>query len=248
MEVLTVIMVITIFVMAGILIVERTRRLERENAVLQIYMEDMQSYYQSILWRIEEFRKYRHDLAKHIGTLERLLDGRTPSSDIRDYMKDMQEQYLTAKTEIYCEDEIVNAVCEMKVQQCREHEIPFQIQADYAGCRAIKDVDMVGLLYNLLENAMEANERISSKDEKGITFAMRDEGERICIEVKNRILKGTSVDFSSRKEHREEHREEHGIGMRIIRELTDKYHGSMECFTDNGNGEFTVRVVLNPEK
>lgn len=51
----------------------RISRQEEENQLVQAYMVTLQSFYQMLQDRIEVTRRYRHDLAKHIQTLEVLM-------------------------------------------------------------------------------------------------------------------------------------------------------------------------------
>lgn len=53
---------------------KKMKELERENEILQSYMHTVEEFYQGIQSRIEASRRYRHDLAKHIQTLETLLE------------------------------------------------------------------------------------------------------------------------------------------------------------------------------
>ena len=76
-------MVITLILLGVLLVflllaagVMKTREMEQENRLMQSYMASMEEFYSGIQSRIEATRKYRHDLAKHIQTLEALLGKR----------------------------------------------------------------------------------------------------------------------------------------------------------------------------
>ena len=214
------------------------RQTERENRMLQLYMESMQSYYVSIQERIEAVRRYRHDLAKHIQTLELLLARHRESPNIQEYIEEIKEKYRAVQTRPYCENEIINAVCDLAARQCEEQEIPLSIQILDASYSRIKGADIAGLLHNLLENAIEASGKISDKAKRDVRLFMEEKDDHIFLEVSNQILPTNSPDFSTKKYPREEH----GIGTKIIATLVAKYHGRQEYRTEKNC--FAVRIWL----
>lgn len=124
---------------------------ERENRLIQAYMVSLQSFYNMIQNRIELTRRYRHDLAKHIQTLEVMMQ-QSGQADLQEYADSLKIQYHQLKQTQYCTDEVVNTVISIKQQQCQEKEIPFEIEVGAADYHLVKDIDMVGILYNLLDS------------------------------------------------------------------------------------------------
>ena len=51
----------------------KMQEIARENQMMQSYLVSMESFYHMIQNRIEATRRYRHDLAKHIQTLEVMI-------------------------------------------------------------------------------------------------------------------------------------------------------------------------------
>lgn len=223
--------------------VMQTRELEQENHLMQMYMLSMQEFYSAIQNRIEATRRYRHDLAKHIQTLERLLEQHGEAQEMQEYMEDLQDRYSELKREEYCTDEIVNSIISIKKQQCGKKAIPLQIQIEEAYYGDVREVDMVGLLHNLLDNAIEANERIGEDGKRGITFVMGRKENQIWIEVENYICPGEKVTFKTMKEDKDEH----GIGTKIIESLVVKYNGKKEITIDEKESIFRKKIVLSME-
>ncbi|NCB91500.1 MAG: GHKL domain-containing protein [Clostridia bacterium] len=216
------------------------QQLEQENHLMQNYMSSMQEFYETVQERIEAVRRYRHDLAKHIQTLEALIERQEGSEDIQGYMDNLKGRYQTLKKEEYCTDEIVNSVLSIKVQMCREKDIPLELHVEDITYSGVKEVDMVALLQNLLDNAMEANERIPSGEKKGIILEMGQIEDKIRIRVLNHVRPGEEVVFKTWKEKKEEH----GIGTKIIDSLVDKYHGTKEIAQDMEKNIFEREIFL----
>lgn len=201
--------------------VMKIREMEQENQMMQSYMDAMQDFYCGIQEEIEVTRKYRHDLAKHIQTLEKILEEQILDHASK-YMDNLKVQYDLLKCQEFCNDEIVNTTLNIKKNQCKEKQIPIEIQVEDVLYNEIQEVDLVSILHNLLDNSIEANERIPEKDNRGIWFHMYKEEDEIVIDMKNRILKGEAVSFQTKKKQKEEH----GIGTKIIETLIQKYNGN----------------------
>ena len=222
-----------------ILKVIRINEIEQENRMIQAYMNSMQSFYNMIQNRIEMTRRYRHDLAKHIHTLE-VLSQQDQDNNIQEYMDGLKIQYKQLKSEEYTTNEVINTVVSIKNQQCKEKNIPLELDIENTDYSFMTDIDMVGLLYNLLDNAVEASDRVEEGNRKGIFLKMGKQEDRICIRVQNYVSPGEEIKFETYKEEKEEH----GIGMKIIEFLVKKYHGKNEIEIDGKENLFVVRVSL----
>lgn len=219
--------------------VMKIRELDQENQMMQAYMDVMQDFYCGIQEKIDVTRKYRHDLVKHIQTLEMILE-EDKLENANQYMNTLKVQYDLLKCQEFCNDEIVNATLNIKKKQCMEKQIPIDIQVEDTIYNGIQEVDMVSLLHNLLDNSIEANERIQEQENRGIWFHMYKEDHWIVIEMKNRILKGEAVSFQTKKRKKEEH----GVGTKIIETIVQKYNGSRSWKVDNQNLFFEDQIVL----
>ena len=69
---------------------------------------------------------------------------------------------------------------------------------------------------------------------------MRRDGNKLIIDMKNRVREGEKITFTTKKPRREEH----GIGTKIIGSLVEKYHGTLEVAPDEDEGMFEERIVL----
>ena len=69
---------------------------------------------------------------------------------------------------------------------------------------------------------------------------MRRDGNKLIIDMKNRVREGEKITFTTKKPRREEH----GIGTKIIGSLVEKYHGTLEVAPDEDAGMFEERIVL----
>lgn len=239
-------MIVGIIILAVLLIlllvvkVMKTRQMEQENMMMQSQMEAMEEFYQAIQNRIEATRRYRHDLAKHIQTLEILMEKYAQPEQLRECIEDMKSEYDSVRKDIYCHDDLVDSICSIKNDQCREEDIPLEIKISETFYSGIQELDMAALLHNLLDNAIEANLRIPKEEKRGIWFSMDREGDEVLLQVDNQIRGGEKVDFRTKKKQKEEH----GIGMQIISSVVEKYHGKKTYTVDEEAGKMRVEIML----
>ena len=219
----------------------QTREVIQENQLMEAYMDSMHEFYLAVQDRIEATRRYRHDLARHIQTLQSLLEQRENDTDTRDYMNNLVEQYSSLKKEEYCTSEIINSILSIKMQQCTRRQISLTIHTEDRNYHTISDFDMVSLLHNLLDNAIEAVDRIPSDLPKEITFSMGKDGQTIWIDLINSVTPGEEITFQTQKANKAEH----GIGTKIIDSVIEKYNGHKELSLDKEQGIFHEKLFLS---
>ena len=137
-------MVITLILFGVLLVflllatgVMKTREMEQENRLMQSYMASMEEFYSGIQSRIEATRRYRHDLAKHIQTLETLLGQYRDAAEMEEYMLDLKKRYDILKKQEFCSDELVNSILTIKQEQCSGKAIPFSPSSGILSCASI---------------------------------------------------------------------------------------------------------------
>ena len=218
-----------------------TWEIQQENEMIQSYMTSMGELYVGIQNRIRATRRYRHDLAKHIQTLQRLLGQREGREEIVPYMDSLTQEYQKLKGHVLCTDEIVNAILDIKQAQCEKQGIPFEIQVEDCIYQEIDETDMVCLLYNCLDNALEANERIPEGSPKGMGVSLSKKDGKIFLEVWNCIPPGEHISFRTAKAGKDQH----GIGLKIIGKMVGKYHGTQEYYCDKNAWKLFCKITLN---
>lgn len=218
--------------------------IERENQMMQSYMLSMREFYFGIQDRIEATRRYRHDLAGHIQTLEMLLKQHFGTEEMQVYMDDLKSRYYKLKSGEFCENDFVNAILTIKQEQCAEKGIPFSAQIEKNSYGGIEEVDLAGLLHNLMDNAIEAQDRIPGGQTRGIWLLMREMETEIEIEIRNCIKQGEKVNFTTKKKNSWQH----GIGMQVIANLTEKYQGTTEFFVSKPVWQFSGKIRLRKKE
>ena len=145
---------------------------------------------------------------------------------------------LTLRTGNPVTDVIVND----KRQQCEDQGIPFQTDFHYPDSGSFDAFDVGIVLQNLLQNALEACEKIS-EGERFISLAGRRKGRFLLIEVKNSfagdlVFGADGLPVTDKKTDVSMH----GIGLSSVRRIAEKYMGEMEVCPENQVFRVTVMV------
>ena len=224
-----------------LLLARKTMQLEKEeerNRLIQSYMVTLQGFYQTIQGQIDMTRKFRHDLAKHIQTLEVLM-AEEDGAELQKYADGLKLEYRKVENKGESESEVVNAILSMKRKQCQEKEISLYLNIEEKGYSLVRDMDMVGILVNLLDNAIEENEKIEAEEQRGIWLDMKqkEQGE-VWLQIKNQIRPDKKINFQTEKKG------EHGIGRGIIEYLVKQYQGEEKVSIDQETSVFCETILL----
>ena len=224
-----------------LLLARKTMQLEKEeerNRLIQSYMVTLQGFYQTIQEQIDMTRKFRHDLAKHIQTLEVLM-AEEDGAELQKYADELKLEYRKVENKGESESEVVNAILSMKRKQCQEKRISLYLDIEEKGYSLVRDMDMVGILVNLLDNAIEENEKIESEEQRGIWLDMKqkEQGE-VWLQIKNQIRPDKKINFQTEKKG------EHGIGRGIIEYLVKQYQGEEKVSIDQETSVFCETILL----
>ena len=94
------------------------------------------------------------------------------------------------------------------------------------------------MLGNLLDNAIEATEKLES--EKDIFVSLVYQKEKLLIKIRNPYAGVLKKDRAGNYKSEKKDRENHGIGLKSVRKVVEKYEGVMEIHTEDQVFEMCV--------
>ncbi|MCC8103454.1 MAG: GHKL domain-containing protein [Clostridiales bacterium] len=212
----------------AIAVILRVQEAEQEKALTQAYISSMEELCMDLQERTVLSRRYYHDLSKHIRVLEAMTG----------HPQRLQTGAEERLDSSYTHNEVLNAILISKANACQSRGIPFVVNVEDQAYEWIRDTDLAALLQNLLDNAVEAQERMSERENRGIWLSMGQEDAVFWIELCNRISPGERMDFQTKKEKASEH----GIGMKIIQSLVLKYNGQRQTTVDEEKHLLNIRI------
>ena len=186
-------------------------------------------------------RRLKHEMRNHLTNIKGLARS-GEYAGLEDYISRMDESMsgfeLTLRTGNPVTDVIVNDT------RRRSLDLGIRFQADlhYPAQGSYDAFDVGVILQNLLQNAVEACEKVGG-DERFIVLTGKRKGRFFLIEVKNSfagevVFGQDGLPVTTKKEDVPMH----GLGLSNVRRAAEKYMGELELKTDRR--EFSATVLL----
>lgn len=138
-----------------------------ENKVFQIQAKNQLEMYRSISENFDNLKRKTHEFKNQISCIESLLD-KKQYFKLEEYVKKIYGSLNNEPDAINTNNVIVNAILNTKYQEAEAKGIVFVFKVNDLSELQMKDEDVVTILANLLNNAIEACE--ACEDKKVIKF------------------------------------------------------------------------------
>lgn len=189
-----------------------------------------------------ELIQFKHDWKNHMLTLQGLLE-QGAYAEAQAYFRTLSEK-TEFSDRILTGNEIVDILLNAKSELMSELEIRLDIQGSLATLTGLETADCSILFSNLIDNAMEANEKCP-KEERYIRLRAVEMPGILMIAVENPMAgqlhwEGERL-LSSKTDNRS-----HGIGTQNIRRIIEKYHGEYQVQVKQN--QFTMQMILPRER
>ena len=207
----------------------------------QIYLYELQQRDQSV-------RSMWHDMNNHLETIRRIrLTG--DMQEVDSYIDQLSQRLCRLKPHCDCGISIIDAVVNSKYEWASSLGIQMNIQATVSSLYNISTTDVGSLISNMLDNAIEACERIKSDNgepiRKIISFTVRNKGGFLIFHCVN-PLSQQDANKKNITESTKSNRDIHGIGLRNIRSVAERYNGNVAVKQEKGN--FVITVMLQTDQ
>lgn len=220
-------------------IVEREMKMH-ENKVFQIQTKNQLEMYRSISQNFDDQKRKTHEYKNQISCIESLLD-KKQYSKLEEYVKKIYGSLNNEPDVINTNNVIVNAILNSKYQEAEEKGIVFVFRVNDLSELKMKDEDVVTILSNLLNNAIEACE-LCEDNNKVIKFKFIQEDDMIIIAVKNTFNYDVIYENGEIKSTKTSSVDEHGVGIKNIIKTIEKYGGSYVI--EDKNKEFFFSIII----
>ena len=183
----------------------------------------LENKFDSLAQHMDEMRKARHDLRQHLAVVQSYIE-KDDKEGLHNYIELYKNELPHEVLDLYCRNDVVNAVISYYAGVSRDNGIHFDAKADYPELSSITETDMTVLLGNLLENAVEAC--LQQKDEQPfIKVRIKRHGNSELLILIDNTCK-TSVRFmdglplSSKRPGM-------GIGAASVQDIAARYNGTV---------------------
>ena len=213
----------------------------REEQELMLLNQQMEIQTGSILALEKSYRSQRavtHEFRNQLQTISDLISCGA-YREVQDYLHQLQDAQVSKVLAVNTHHPIMDAILNQKHQAAVECGIDIQMQVnDLSGLR-IPTNSLVVLFSNLLDNAMEACQRLPENRVIRCSILASDV---LYISIRNTSLPVTIVDGMIQTS--KAFREEHGFGLVSIRRILDELQGEYAFQYDDGWFQFAAEIPL----
>ena len=217
---------------------EETARRESEakNAAL------IARQYEEILERQESVRRLRHDMRHFIRVLNELVQNQDLEG-IRDYLYQYSEavdRLLPPHREQICQNPIVNGMASYYLFAARAEGITVSVDCDLGKSLPIGEMELAGIVGNLLENALEACRRMEGGS-PFIRMVLKSQGNGILVLIVENSYQG---EVRTRGRHfLSSKRDAEGIGLSSVCDGVKRAGGTVKIHYDGKIFQVSVMVT-----
>jgi Signal transduction histidine kinase regulating citrate/malate metabolism len=199
--------------------------LQRKNYSLFLQQHLTKTHYQVVAEHLNSVRKFRHDIANHIHTLNYLIETETDNTIFINHKHAMKTPLSTLQGANYCNDIVIDAVVHNKIKECQNASVRSFISMQNFDVGTIGTIDLVALLYNLFDNAIDACQKISDVNKRFIEFTTTQYNNYLIITIKNSINPNKKLNHMLKPTKQSYW---HGLGTSIIQQTTINYDGDVQ--------------------
>lgn len=201
-------------------------------------------YYKNQLKIIETsesaFKSLRHDLKNHLAILSDLLNQEN-LNQARAYLSTICSQLDSSAAVSNTGNSSIDSLINYELRSLADSDIHLDYQAEIPSKLNIDPFDLTVILGNLLDNALDALERLPSSEEKRLFLHLKYDRGRLVIKVSN-TYDGVLVPSLAGLLTRKSSPSMHGIGLKNVRAAVEKYQGHLKITHDQKL--FKVYVIV----
>ena len=207
-----------------VLLAERQKHFVEEQQVkaMKKRLEEAENFYGSI-------RKVRHEMKNHMANIKGLA-GAGEYGEIEDYIRRMDETMQELEYKYVTGNAVTDVIINDKCRRAEKAGIRFDADFRYGG--EIPVFDMGIILNNLLDNAIEACEKLETGKEF-IRLSLKRKKQFLILYVENSfdgavpVSKGSPLPPTTKQSILPGIITEHGIGLENVRDIAERYFGGV---------------------
>lgn len=202
------------------------------------FQQDMLSHqYEEIKNIYLNMRGWRHDYHNHLQVMKAQM-ALENYDELEIYLDELERDLDGVDTYVKSGNLMADAILNSKLTLAKERDIRINCKVKLPEQLAVADVDLCVILGNLLDNAIEACEKIE-EDKRFLRIYMIVNKSQLYISIQNGAKE--ELNFNERN-YITNKRGSHGFGMRRVKAMVDKYSGYLNLA--NEPGIFAAEVTM----
>lgn len=191
--------------------------------------------------RLQETLRLRHDLLAHGHAIHDLLR-EEKLVEAKEYLQGLKSHALLEEPVRYVAHDILNGLIYRRVQQMEDLGIRHRLNFDLPASIPIRNVDLISLLSNVLDNAIENSSRCAP-GEATLDFSCKMVRQMLFLHCKNSAIEKAIPKAGGGFRTHKKDRDGHGLGFTIMHYIVERYDGEMRV--ESKPDSFTIDISLS---
>lgn len=235
------IMTLIFFISTIFMFLTYQRNIEKENEFFQLKneinkLEIEKNYYDILEQQNQDLMIYAHDTKKHLTTIKNL----NSNPEIEEYI-DIMDKSLESYSQVsHSGNHTLDVIINKYVTECKIKNIKFSFDISLKNLNYIKDFDLVTIIGNILDNAIESADKSKARE---ITLETNYRNTYDILIITNscdtapKSSKDTLLTTKNDKKI-------HGVGLKSVAKVLKNYDGHYDWKYDFQSHKFTSIVTL----
>ncbi|MBR2133542.1 MAG: GHKL domain-containing protein [Eubacterium sp.] len=195
------------------------------------------TFYSLLEKKNDEQRVLIHDIKHHLSAIGSM----DTTQQIREYLSSINDDFDNYDSIGKSNNKMLDLILNKYSMLCSKSNIEFHIDIRSSNLDFIDDSDLVSLIGNLMDNALEA---AAKSGNPSVSFLTKRERYFVVLTVKN-TCSVAPKEVNHKLLSTKENSELHGYGTKSIEKIVRKYDGVNDWEYDNDNKMFTYNIVFN---
>lgn len=215
-------------------------RLQVRQLALNRVMEQQKAQFEIAKENLDKVNVNAHDLRRQISIILQSV-GENGVGSVEAQLKDIEKELNIADTAFHTGNKALDITVTEKARDCIGKSIKLSVIADGTCIDKLDDLDIYMLFGNLLDNAIEAAERVEDAENRIISFTLNKNRDCMVCHIENtfsiepEFVKGVPQTIKKDKRF-------HGFGVKSIKNIVFKYGGTVNMKISHGM--FCVDILI----
>ncbi len=194
------------------------------------------SYYDILDKQNQQLMIYAHDAKNHLAAIQSLSE----DPQIRGYVDKLSSELENYSQSCHSGNKLLDVILNRYVLECQQRGLNFEYNVKVCNLREVEDMDLVTILGNLMDNAIEAAEK-SQKKTVYLETSLRNAYRVIVIQNSSLPPREVCGHLQTSKSDQTMH----GLGLKSVAICLKKYNGDMQWDYNENDHLFTMTVMID---
>lgn len=230
---------VAFLIFRSIVTIVRKSHLEDINQLLEKQMKQTTEYYNELVEKEKDTRKFRHDIRNLLIGLYSLIR-ENKNDKALGYIDELQEMTSHGSSKYNSGNFIADAILTAKSHRSEKDAIKIELNGLMPSDK-IADSDIVIILSNLLDNAIEACEKLEGTKTIVINSVLK---KNIWVLLITNPSEKVNIKNSNSIKTSKAEKDIHGFGLSNINKVAKKYNGDFSLEYNEGIFQSKVQLML----